>query len=425
MSENRNSILEENSSRRRFLGGTALTTMAAALGLNIPYGRYFPEGLVPVALGQDASTISETDLLAAKGGLRVLNDRPINAETPAALLDEEITPTERHFVRNNGLVPQRALTGSLDGWSLTIDGEVERRLTLTMNDLKSGFEMVRRAYVIECGGNGRAGYHPPASGNQWTLGAVGCSLYEGVRLADVLKKAGLKDSGIYIGYYGEDIHLSRDPSKVVISRGVPIAKAMDEDTILAWSMNGEPLPALHGFPLRLICPGWPGSTSGKWLTRITVRDVVHDGPKMTGYSYRVPKYPVAPGTDVPEEDMQIIEAMPVKSMITFPESGLQIPVDQPLPLRGNAWSGLGDIAAMHVSLDFGQTWKETALKKPRNRYAWQRWETGLKFPTPGYYEVWARATDQSRAMQPMVVPGWNPRGYLNNAMHRIAVKVTT
>jgi DMSO/TMAO reductase YedYZ molybdopterin-dependent catalytic subunit len=189
-------------------------------------------------------------------------------------------------------------------------------------------------------------------------------------------------------------------------------------------MNGEPLPAIHGFPLRLICPGWPASTSGKWLKRITVRDVVHDGPKMTGHSYRMPKYPVSPGTDVPAEDMEIIEEMPVKSVITFPETGMEVTQNEKVPLRGHAWSGSGDISAMDVSIDFGQTWIRTELLAPRNKFAWQRWNVGIKFPRPGYYEVWARATDGTGAMQPMVVPGWNPRGYLNNAMHRIAIKVT-
>lgn len=401
---------------------SAVAAFSSALGLDIPFGRFLPQGVTPVALAQQLP--SEADLLNGKKGLRVLNDRPVNAETPATLLDGEITPISRHFVRNNGILPERALGMNLDGWKLEIDGEVGQSLSLSMETLRNEFEVIERAYVIECGGNGRAGFHPPASGNQWTLGAVGCSLYRGVRLRDVLERARLKPDAVYIGYYGEDIHLSRDPDKVVISRGFPIGKAMDEHTMLAWEMNGEVLPALHGFPLRLICPGWPGSASGKWLTRITVRDRVHDGPKMTGYSYRVPKYPVAPGTEVPEEDMQIIEEMPVKSMITFPASGMEIRVDDVLPVRGNAWSGMGNVSAVDLSIDFGQTWKRAEVADPRNMYAWQRWKTHLKFPSPGYFEVWARATDHTGAMQPMVVPGWNPRGYLNNAMHRIAVKVS-
>lgn len=405
--------------RRGFLRGASLAAVSAALGVPIPFAENFPGGLIPVALGQDAGGLT----IPGKDGVRVLNDRPINAETPVTLLDDNITPNARHFVRNNGIVPERAHSGSLDGWSLTIDGEVDKPLTLSLADLKSRFKKHKAALVLECGGNGRAGYNPPAQGNQWTLGAVGCARYVGVRLCDVLNAAGVKSSAVYIGYESEDLHLSRDPAKQAISRGVPIAKALDEHTMLAWEMNGEPLPALHGFPLRLICPGWPASTGGKWLRRIWVRDRVHDGAKMTGYSYRMPKNPVAPGSDVPEEDMEIIEAMPVKSIVTRPGTGIVARLVESLKLRGHAWSGYGPVAAMHVSVDFGATWIEAALKKPENPYAWQHWDASVTFPKAGYYEVWARATDDQGRMQPMLVPGWNPRGYLNNAMQRIAVEV--
>jgi DMSO/TMAO reductase YedYZ molybdopterin-dependent catalytic subunit len=359
-----------------------------------------------------------------KLGLRVLSDRPWNAETPVTLLDDDITPNARHFVRNNGLVPARALSGSLEDWSLTIDGEVKQALRLSMEDLKTRFDKHKATLVIECGGNGRAGYKPPASGNQWTLGAVGCAKYEGIKLRDLLKESGVKDSAVYLAYESEDLHLSRDPDKTPISRGVPIEKALDEHTMLAWAMNGEPLPAVHGFPLRLICPGWPGSTGGKWLKRLWVRDRVHDGTKMTGKSYRVPRHPVAPGTDVADENMEIIEEMPVKSIITRPGSGYAFNRKETLNLGGHAWSGKGDITQMHISIDFGATWQKADLGAPPNRYAWQKWHALVRFPSEGYYEVWARATDASGRMQPMLVPGWNPKGYLNNAMHRIAVKVS-
>jgi DMSO/TMAO reductase YedYZ molybdopterin-dependent catalytic subunit len=404
--------------RREFLKTTGVASLAAALGGPIPCADKLVPGIVPEALAQAA----ESGVLRSKRGLRVLGDRPENAETPVTLLDDEITPNDRHFVRNNGIVPERAWRQDAGGWTLTIDGEVERQLVLSLPELQRKYEMVSAALVIECGGNGRAGFNPPAKGNQWTLGAVGCAMYRGVRLRDVLREAGVKSSGVYIGYYGEDLHLSRDPSKEAISRGVPIAKALDEHTLLAWEMNGEPLPAYHGFPLRLICPGWPGSTGGTWLKRITVRDRVHDGAKMIGSSYRVPRYPVAPGTKVADEDMRIIEEMPVKSIITRPGTGVEVSARSPMDLRGHAWSGRGDVAAMHLSIDFGATWLEARLAAPRNKYAWQRWSAEVVFPSRGYYEVWARATDRTGAMQPMLVPGWNPKGYLNNAMQRIAVK---
>ena len=158
------------------------------------------------------------------------------------------------------------------------------------------------------------------------------------------------------------------------------------------------------------------------MNRIVVRNQVHDGEKMTGTSYRVPKHPVQPGTEVPEEDFEIIESMPVKSIVTFPKSGLTHPAAKPLPLRGHAWAGDLDVKEVSVSIDFGSTWQKTDLKKPANRLAWQRWSTEVTFPEIGYYEIWARATDSEGRSQSIVVPGWNPKGYLNNACHRIAVQ---
>src|SRR5699024_6803529 len=143
----------------------------------------------------------------------LLNDRPVNAETPAHLLDDDITPYERMFVRNNGMVPQSALDQDAEGWVLTIDGEVETPLELTIDDLKSQFEVVTNRLVIECGGNGRAYFNPGASGNQWTTGAVACPEWTGVRLADVLNAAGVKSSAVYTGHYGNDPHLSGDEDK--------------------------------------------------------------------------------------------------------------------------------------------------------------------------------------------------------------------
>ncbi len=144
---------------------------------------------------------------------------------------------------------------------------------------------------------------------------------------------------------------------------------------------------------------------------------------MTGTSYRVPCAPVAPGSTVPEEEMCIIESMPVKSLITYPKSGVEHSVGKPFALRGHAWAGDHAVDKVHVSIDFGATWKKADLRSPVNRFAWQRFSAEIEFAQRGYYEVWARATDENGAAQPMVLPGWNPKGYLNNACHRIAVQV--
>ena len=378
-----------------------------------------PNGLVPVAHAAD----DDPEYLAGKCGLTVLGDRPINMETPPHLLDDYVTPANRLFVRNNGVAPFPEDI-DVEAWRLLIDGEVENTLSLSIDDLKNNFETVILNLQIECGGNGRRFFTPGASGNQWTFGAVGCPEWTGVRLRDVLNAAGVKPSAVYTGHYGADMHLSGDPDKAPISRGMPIDKAMEEHSIIAWAMNGEKLPLLNGYPLRLVVPGWPGSCSQKWLTRIWVRDRVHDGAKMGGKSYRIPAYPVAPGTKVPDEDMKIIESMPVKSLITAPQTGTRVRAGDTVEIRGHAWAGDLDVEAVDISLDFGASWQKANLKKPVNKYAWQRWTTNIEAPAlQGYYEVWARATDSNGIMQPATTPGWNPKGYLNNMQHRIALFV--
>jgi DMSO/TMAO reductase YedYZ molybdopterin-dependent catalytic subunit len=407
--------------RRGFLKGAGLAAMSAAVGATIPFHRNMPAGLIPAALAESHQPF----VFAGKDGLTVLNDRPVNAETPPHLLDDDVTPNNLFFVRNNGLVPEYAKKMDASGWSLTIDGEVSNPLTLTLDDLRSKFEVVKLKLQLECGGNGRAAFNPPARGNQWTLGAIGNAEWTGVRVKDVFKAAGIKESAVYTGYYGADVHLSGDPNKVVISRGTPIWKMMDPHTLLAFEMNGEPIPYWHGFPVRIVAPGWAGSVSGKWLKRIWVRDRVHDGPKMTGIAYRTPAYPVAPGTKVPPEDWRFIQSMPVKSLITFPKDGTALAKDnRMLEVRGQAWAGDNTVKAMHITSDFGATWMRAELDSPPNPYSWQRWRARIQFPHKGYYEIWARATDDQHRSQTFAI-NWNAKGYLNNTMHRIAVNVPT
>ena len=402
---------ETFSDRRGFLKKSGLAALGVLLGNSIPFHRNMPAGLIPVAL-------AEASIIDGKDGLSLLNDRPLNAETPAYLLDDDITPTERHFVRNNGLPP---LEMDAANWQLIVDGLVNTPLSLSIEDLRSRFEVVTKRLVIECGGNGRASFNPPARGNQWTYGAVGCSEWTGVRLADVLNAAGVDERAIYTAHEGADMHLSGNPEKMPISRGVPIQKAFDPNNLIAFGQNGGDIHPMNGAPLRLVVPGWPGSCSQKWLTRIWLRDQVHDGPKMTGTSYRVPKYPVAPGTKVPNSDFQIIEAMPVKSLITAPETGAT-PSERTFEVRGHAWAGDDTIKAVDISYDFGATWVSTDVAEPANGGAWQRWRKTITLPQAGYYEIWARATDSTGRMQPFAID-WNPKGYLNNSFHRIAVTV--
>lgn len=405
--------------RRGFLKGGGLVAMSAALGAAIPFARYMPGGLIPAALADTPEPFA----IEGKDGLIVLNDRPLNAETPAHLLDDAVTPASRLFVRNNGIPPD---AGGIDpeSWTVEVAGEsCVHPQTFTVADLKERFEHHTLQLQLECAGNGRSEFVPAASGNQWTTGAVGCPEWTGVRLRDVLEHCGVAEDAVYVAYEARDRHLSGDPSKQPISRGVPVAKALEAESLLAWATNGEPLPLLHGFPLRMLCSGWPASVSGKWVRRILVRDRVHDGEKMLEQSYRLPCEPVAPGTDVADEDMCIIGSMPVKSLITHPRSGVAHAPGKPLAARGHAWAGDRRVERLYTSIDFGATWQRAQLERPVNRLAWQHWSQSIAFPRPGYYEIWARAEDSEGVAQPMVLPGWNPRGYLNNACHRIAVQV--
>ena len=398
--------------RRRLLqaGG-----FGAALGMPIPFLSNLPTGLIPVALAQ-----SNAAVLAQKPGLTLLSDRPLNMETPPHLLGDAVTPGARMFVRNNGL-PPRLSTNDIENWRLTLDGEVSTPLELSIDDLRRDFENVTLSLQIECAGNGRRFVKPGARGNQWSFGAISCAEWTGVRLRDVLARAELNDNAVYSAHYGADTHLSGNPEKFPLSRGLPIEKALEPHTIIAFAMNGKDIPDLNGHPLRLVASGWPGSCSQKWLNRIEIRDRIHDGAKMTGQSYRVPAYPVAPGTSVPDEDMEIIQSMPVKSLITAPQTGARVSVNDGLQVHGHAWAGDHAIDEVEISIDFGSSWQRARLDNPRNRFAWQQWRADITFPQAGYYEVWARATDDIGRAQPATTPGWNPRGYLNNMQHRVAV----
>ncbi|WP_026837672.1 sulfite oxidase [Gillisia sp. JM1] len=404
--------------RRDFVKKTTLSSLATLIGAEIVFGSNMLEGYNLLAL-QDPDPFK---MFNKNKEMIVLNDKPWNIEAQAHLLDDKITPNSAMFIRNNGLIPE-----AIDAkkWTLTIDGEsVVQQKTFTLEELKTKFEHHTYQLTLECGGNGRSEFNPPAKGNQWTIGAVHCATWTGIRLRDVLEDAGIKNNAVYTGYHAVDEHLSRDPKKEPISRGAPMVKSLQDETLLAFKMNGKEIPLAHGYPLRLVAGGWPASVSGKWINRISIRNIIHDGTKMTGTAYRVPCEPVAPGEEVKDDEMCIIESMPVKSLITYPKTGAILKDGSSLKLRGHAWAGELEVSKMEYSIDFGATWKECPLEKPANRLAWQHFSASIDFPTKGYYEVWARATDTRGLAQPMLLPGWNPKGYLNNACHRIAIKVT-
>ena len=296
--------------RRFFIEKTALASMSTLVGAEIVLGATMPRDYTPLGL-QDPDPFQ---LFSKDNRMSILNSKPWNIEAKAHLLDDKITPNKFMFIRNNGIIPEKP---DPTEWTLTIDGEsVKEQKTYTLEDLKSKFKQYTYQLTLECGGNGRSEFDPPAKGNQWTIGAVSCANWTGVRLRDVLEDAGIKDDAVYIGYHAADIHLSRNPNKEPISRGAPMAKALQDETLLAFQMNGADIPMAHGYPLRLVAGGWPASVSGKWVKSISIRNQEHDGTKMGGMAYRVPCKAVAPGEKVAEKDMCIIESMPVKSLIS-------------------------------------------------------------------------------------------------------------
>ncbi|MDE0298096.1 MAG: sulfite oxidase [Candidatus Poribacteria bacterium] len=404
-------------SRRRFLGTAGKSAALTSWGI---FGGFL-EVILGESLGQKLTTSAAADIQSEtlpKPDMIVHSENPFNGEFPPHLLRDPVTPIARHFVRNNGDIPERAKRKDLNGWRLTVDGAVGRNLSLSMDDLLR-LPQVSLRVVLECAGNGRSLFEPKVGGTPWNRGAVGCSEWTGIRLRDVLNHAGLKPQAVYLGNYGED---SPPESGEAFSRGIPIEKAMDEHTLIAFKMNGQDLPAAHGFPARLIVPGWIGSAMQKWLNRIWVRERVHDSEKMSGYSYRVSSYPAVPGNTPAKQDMEIATSWIVKSLITTPQPGVAVKSTSPVNVGGHAWAGENKVDKLYVSDDYGVSWREARLQSPMNRYAWYTWESELSFENRGYYEIWARAFDDRGDAQPFRQP-WNPKGYLGNVIHRVPVLV--
>jgi sulfite oxidase len=363
----------------------------------------------------------ERSLVAAQKPELVLLDTPeLNAETPAHLLDDDITPIARLFARNTGSMPALS-AADIAAWTITIDGLVRTPRTWTLAALKREFAAITETAVIECAGNGRAFFPDPAGVVLWRYGAVGCVHWTGVRLADLLRACEVLPQAIYTGHYSPDIYL--DGSGPAISRGLPIAKALSPETLVAFAINGEPLPALHGGPLRLVTPGYPGSSFQKWLTRIEVRDREHDGERMRDGHYRMPRTSLRYGEPFDDSEFEIITDVPVKSLITAPREGFSAPSGQPLTIRGHAWSGHTPVSKVDISLDGGRTWQAVDLKPAAGHFAWRRFTFTSANPPEGEIEIIARATDEDSNVQPMRCVSWNPRGYCNNMVHRVRGRI--
>ena len=368
-----------------------------------------------------ASAAKSHPELAEKGdNVFVIGEQPLVAETRPEALDDDTTPASKFFIRNNGEVPVAA--GDPERWKLSIGGEVNAALALTLGDIKAKFAQVTQRMVLECGGNGRAFFSPQAEGVQWHHGGAGLAEGTGGPARGVLLAAGLKETARFTGHFGADPAF---PGHVTppISRGIPIAKAMDENTLLVFAMNGKPLLPVHGFPLRLIVPGWVGSVSHKWLTRILIRKDRHDGTLMDPWHYRVPPVPMMHGDKFDPTTFVDLEAMPLRSIITSPANGSHAVCNTPLRVRGAAWAGDQTVRLVEISGDKGASWQRAELSPLKNPYDWTRFSATVSFAARGPHEIWSRATDSTDNVQPDIAHGWNPHGYGANPIHKIKIVV--
>ncbi len=391
---------ESRHSRRDFIA--AAGGAGAAIGLS-------------QLLSNDFELAFAQNVIKGKERLIVRSMRPEDLETPVRLLNTWITPNDLFYVRHHSYAATPDEKAAKE-WSVKIDGEVERQLMISLDELKR-MERATVTVTLECAGNGRAFYDPPVAGIQWEKGAVGTARWTGARLAEVLKKAGLKSTGKYVALDGADKPVGKMPDFV---RNVPIEKALHADTILAYEMNGEPLPTLHGFPLRAIVPGWEGAYAVKWLNHIQVIESEYDG-FFVKTAYRYPNKRVAPGAAVDPKDMVPLTGLIVKSFINSPLEGAVLKTGK-FRLAGFAWAGEATIAKVDVSIDNGSTWAPARLGKERERYAWQSFEHELNITAPGSYLIMSRATDDKGNMQP-VAPQWNPSGYLWNVIDKVRINV--
>lgn len=288
-------------------------------------------------------------------------------------------------------------------WKLEIAGSVKSPMTLTLNDLKAMPSKVLTAF-IECSGNGRAFFNPKATGAAWTNGGISVAEWTDVPLVTVLDKAGLSDKTVDIVAEGGD------SGKVI--RGIPKAKALDPDTILAYGQNGEALTHDNGYPVRLVVPGWGGINSIKWIAKITAVDQPFVGfYNNRYYVYETPGLPKTP-----------VQALGVKSFIARPTADTPVPANTAVMINGFAWSSLGEITKVEVSTDGGQSWHDAELLQPILRWAWVRWQYAWNTPAPGTVTLKSRATDKAGNVQPATV-AWNRYGYGNNAIQSVSVRI--
>ncbi len=336
-----------------------------------------------------------------------------NHGTPLEALTYDITPIGLHYLLIHYDVPRA------DGaaWRLEVDGAVERPLSLALDDVMRR-PAVTSAVTFECAGNGRSLLDPRPISQPWGLEAVGTGAWTGTPLAGLLAEAGVGEHAVEVLFTAIDRGVEGDEEQAY-QRSLPLADALGDGVLLAWGMNGGPLPPQHGYPLRLVVPGWYGMTNVKWLSRITVLDEPFTGYQNT-HGYRLRQDPDDEGVAVAR---MVVRALMVPPGIPEFATRRRFAKLAPQTIEGRAWSGSGPIEAVDVSSDGGTTWEPAALDPPAGPHAWRRWTFDWRPQAAGEYELCCRATDAAGHRQPTTAP-WNLGGYSNNAVQRVSVTVT-
>ena len=353
-----------------------------------------------------------------KTDMILLTTRPPQLETPISYFKELITPNEALFVRwHNANIPTSV---DMDQWRLKVWGNTDKEVQLSMNDLKTKFEKISYTAVIQCSGNSRSRLEPRVIGGQWKDGAMGNTTWTGVRLKDILNAAGLKPGSVDVTFNGLDMPVL--PTVPDLVKSLPVDKAMEDDIMVAYEMNGQPLLMLNGYPARLIVPGWYATYWVKSLTEITVTTKQFNEFWMNP-AYRIPDTPcgcVEPGSQ-PKKTIPI-NRMTTRSLIIDPSAGAKIRPGRPITVSGIAFSGGYNIADVIVSVDGGKTWRKAELGKDLGKYSWIQWSYTWKPVKTGNYTLMAKATNSIGESQPFEGL-WNPAGYLWNKVEPVDVKV--
>lgn len=353
--------------------------------------------------------MSEYDITNTQEPLVIVKKDPLNAEAPLSALRERLTPTGQFYVRNNFQVPAIAP----DTWRLRVDGAVMQPVVLTWGELQALPTRTITA-TLECAGNSRVGFSPLPEGEPWGLGAVSTAVWRGVALRAALQLAGLRDSVVEILFEGADSGRREGyDMPIPFARSLPVANALDIDTLLVYEFNGVALTPEHGGPLRLLVPGWYGMASVKWVVHISGLEEPFAG------HFQSERYVLEePG----KPSREPVGEMRVKSLITSPVSGATLTQGSHL-ISGTAWSGTGKIVRVEVSVEGAGNWQDARLIGEPGPYTWQQWELEWQPPHPGRYVLRARATDEQGHTQPDVAQ-WNRLGYVNNSIQYVIFEVT-